>query len=109
MVEIAKRDDLFVLAAGQIILAHAADAHAGDPEFVAGRLVAGASQHMARDHQRRHARGDNKGAPGHLQLVLGRGWAGVRGACLWRRLCARRIVMGWRFHAVLCFAWLASV
>ena len=62
VVEIAKRDDLLVLAAGHIVLAHAADAHAGNPEFLAWILVSGSSRHNPRDHERRQAAG-NRAAP----------------------------------------------
>jgi hypothetical protein len=69
VIQVAKRHNLFFLAAGHIVLADTADDHAGDPQFVAGSLVAGASQHVARDHERRQAGGDS-GAPGHGAL----GW-----------------------------------
>ena len=69
VVEVAKGDDLLVLAAGHIVLAHAADAHAGDPKLVAGSPVARSSEHVARNHERRQACGD-RSAPG--QRAFGR-------------------------------------
>ncbi len=59
MVEVAEGDDLLALAAGHVVLAHAADADAGDAEFVARGLVTDAPQHVSRDYHRRRAGGEN--------------------------------------------------
>jgi hypothetical protein len=47
---------------------------------------------MPRDHQRRHARGDKKGAPGDLQRGFGRLWAGWL-ACLPFTIRFRRLLL----------------
>jgi hypothetical protein len=67
-VEVAECDDVFAPAAGHVILAHAANAHGGEPELVAGHLVANTSQDMARHHQQRQASG-NCCAPGQFALA----------------------------------------
>ena len=63
VVEVAQRHDLFALAAVQVVPAHAADAHAGNCELVAGRPIAGAAQDVPGDDERRQAGGDRR-APG---------------------------------------------
>ncbi|MGD0772030.1 MAG: hypothetical protein ABSC05_04335 [Candidatus Solibacter sp.] len=64
VIEIAQGDDGFILAAGEVILAHSADADTSDGRLVAGSLIARASQHGTRNDQRRHAR-CQRSAPGY--------------------------------------------
>ena len=63
VVEVAQSHDLFVLAAIQVILAHSADAHGGDGQFVARRLIIRAAQDMTGNNQGRQA-GGNRRTPG---------------------------------------------
>ena len=59
MVQVAERDDLFVLAAGHIVLAHAAHAHAGNPQLLAcilGNCTCGKSWR----HERRKTRSNRR-------------------------------------------------
>ncbi len=55
-VDVAQCDNVLVLAARDISLAHAAYAHGGDPKLLAGRQVSCAAQDMSRDNYKR--RGD---------------------------------------------------
>src|SRR5262249_52980025 len=56
VVHVAQRDDTLSRASLNITTPHTAHAHTGDAQGIARRLVAGAAQDVAWDHQRRHAR-----------------------------------------------------